>query len=169
MKTVVRCGFLAAILLVMANTAWADQRPYYGYSSKLPATGSRVFVFRPAWLTWAAYDEEGYLINTGRASGGSHWCPDLGGPCRTVTGKFEIYRKGTATCRSSKYPRPNGGAPMPYCMHFHKGYAIHGSNAVPNFNASHGCIRVPVADARWLNSNFMTIGTKVIVHAYDET
>ena len=35
-------------------------------------------------------------------------------------------------------------------MYFYGGWAIHGSNSVPNYPASHGCIRVTRADALWL-------------------
>ena len=47
---------------------------------------------------------------------------------------------------------------------FKGGFAIHGSNDVPNYNASHGCVRVSPDAARWLNEEFMTVGeTKVII------
>ncbi|EHL30252.1 hypothetical protein LDG_7762 [Legionella drancourtii LLAP12] len=55
---------------------------------------------------------------------------------------------------------------MPYCMYFSKNYAIHGSYEVPNYNASHGCVRLIPSDARWLSRNFMKIGTKVIIKPY---
>lgn len=35
-------------------------------------------------------------------------------------------------------------------LYFYKGWAIHGSNSVPAYPASHGCVRLPRADARWL-------------------
>ncbi len=35
-------------------------------------------------------------------------------------------------------------------MYFYSGWAIHGSNSVPAYPASHGCIRVTRADAKWL-------------------
>jgi lipoprotein-anchoring transpeptidase ErfK/SrfK len=38
-------------------------------------------------------------------------------------------------------------------LYFHGGYAIHGSNSVPAYPASHGCVRVTRADARWLIAN----------------
>jgi lipoprotein-anchoring transpeptidase ErfK/SrfK len=38
-------------------------------------------------------------------------------------------------------------------LYFHGGYAIHGSNSVPAYPASHGCVRVTRADARWLITN----------------
>ena len=65
-----------------------------------------------------------------------------------------IYNKGGAGCASSKFPVGRGGAPMPYCMFFHGGYALHGSYEVPGYHASHGCIRLFVDDAAWLNEEF---------------
>lgn len=110
-------------------------------------------------LAWGAYDQNGNLVNWGPASGGKNFCPDIGRGCRTVAGTFTIYRRQGAGCKSSKFPRPNGGAPMPYCMHFHGGYALHGSNTVPGYNASHGCVRLFTSDARWLNQSFVNVGS----------
>ena len=36
--------------------------------------------------------------------------------------------------------------------YFYGGYAIHGSNFVPPYPASHGCIRVSIADSLWLDA-----------------
>ena len=41
--------------------------------------------------------------------------------------QFSVKRKGLPSCVSSKFPLGKGGAPMPYCMFFRGGYAIHGS------------------------------------------
>lgn len=129
------------------------------------ATG-KVIIVDPKKLTWSAY-EDGELIRSGRASLGKNYCPDLHRGCHTVTGTFSIYSKGGPTCISHRFPlETNGGAKTPYCMHFYKGYAIHGSNDVPRHNASHGCIRVPVSDARWLNLEFASYGTRVVVKPY---
>ena len=132
------------------------------------ATGNRVFIFSPRVHAWAIYDENGERIKTGRASGGRSFCRDIRRQCRTIVGTFSVISKGGATCKSKKYPiRTNGGAPMPYCMRFtESGYAIHGSSSVPNYNASHGCIRVPPSDAKWLSQNFVQHGTTVIVLPY---
>lgn len=132
----------------------------------IKATGRKTFVFNPRGLHWGAYDANGRLVNSGRASGGKHYCADVKRRCRTPVGSFSVYRKGSASCRSSKYPLGRGGAPMPHCMFFYKGFAIHGSPNVPNYNASHGCVRVMPSDARWLHRNFMDHGTKVIVKPY---
>ena len=55
---------------------------------------------------------------------------------------------------------------MPYCMFFHGGYALHGSYEVPNYNASHGCLRVVPSAAAWLSRNFVKVGTAIIVRPY---
>ncbi len=139
---------------------------YRGFPGKREATGNKVFVFSPALSQWAAYDKNGNLVRTGRASGGKLWCADVGRSCRTPQGKFRVYKKGNAACKSSKYPLGTGGAAMPYCMHFNGGYAIHGSPHVPNYPASHGCIRVTPQDAHWLHQNFINVGTSVEVTGY---
>jgi lipoprotein-anchoring transpeptidase ErfK/SrfK len=130
------------------------------------ATGRRMFIFDPKQTAWAAYESDGSLIRTGNASGGKGYCPDIRRACRTPSGVFSVHRKGPSNCKSSKFPVGEGGAPMPYCMFFHGGYAIHGSYAVPNYNASHGCIRVHPGDAEWLSSNFIRYGTTVVVKPY---
>ncbi|OGT06212.1 MAG: hypothetical protein A2103_01945 [Gammaproteobacteria bacterium GWF2_41_13] len=133
-----------------------------------PATGNKIFIFDPTYHAWAAYDKEGVLVNTGKASGGSYFCPDVDRACKTIVGNHKIISKGGAGCISHRFPlKTHGGAPMPYCMHFSpKGYAIHGSTEIPDYNASHGCIRVTPAAAKWLNENFVGIGTTVIVLPY---
>lgn len=98
--------------------------------------------------------------------GGRSYCPDIHRSCRTPTGTYHVMSKGGAGCRSSRYPVGRGGAPMPYCMFFSKYYAVHGSPDVPNYNASHGCVRVLPSDARWLNHNFMHEGTTVVIKPY---
>jgi len=108
--------------------------------------------------TWAAY-QDGRLVKSGRVSGGKNYCPDLHRGCRTPTGTYTVYSKQGSGCISTKFPVGKGGAKMPYCMFFKGGYAMHGSNAVPNYNASHGCVRMPVEDARWLNQEFVNVGS----------
>ncbi|KTD20642.1 L,D-transpeptidase [Legionella londiniensis] len=123
------------------------------------------FIYNPKTLRWKAV-KNGRVIRTGRGSGGRSYCPDVKRSCRTPTGTYRIISKRGPSCRSSRYPVGRGGAPMPYCMFFSKYYAIHGSPDVPNYNASHGCIRVKPHDARWLHQNFLHIGSKVVVQPY---
>lgn len=124
------------------------------------------FVFNPRKLRWVAYGANGQPIKSGIASGGSNYCRDLGRPCHTRPGVYSIHAKGGAGCKSSRYPLGRGGSPMPYCAFFHGNYAIHGSYELPHHNASHGCIRITPAAAKWLSHNFFRIGTRVIVLPY---
>jgi len=141
-------------------------RPRGSLPRKRAATGGKVFIFSPRHLQWAAYDENGRMIKSGRASGGRHYCRDVNRACRTPRGSFRVYSRGGPGCKSSKFPIGRGGSPMPYCTFFYKGYAIHGSYNVPNYNASHGCIRVIPSAANWLSHNFLRNGTRVIVTSY---
>jgi lipoprotein-anchoring transpeptidase ErfK/SrfK len=127
---------------------------------------NKSFVFNPRTLQWKAINANGQVVRSGHGSGGRGYCPDIRRSCRTPTGTYSVIAKSGPSCRSSRYPVGKGGAPMPYCMFFSKYYAVHGSPDVPNRNASHGCIRVVPSEARWLNQNFMTVGTKVVVKPY---
>ena len=112
---------------------------------------------------FGAYNASGELVKWGPISAGRGYCPDTKSYCRTVTGVFSLYRKGSVYCKSGKYPlKTNGGAPMPYCMFFHRGFAMHGST-LPGYHASHGCIRLFHDDAKWLNQEFTTKNTVVEV------
>lgn len=116
---------------------------------------------------FAAYDTFGSLVYWGPVSTGKDYCPDVGRGCKTPNGTYFMKSKQGAACFSSKYPVGKGGAPMPFCMYFHGGYAMHASTEVPGYNASHGCVRLFYQDAEWLNKNFVSIGgeksTEVIV------
>lgn len=127
---------------------------------------ANTFIFNPNTLSWKAINANGTVVRSGRGSAGRKYCADIGRGCKTPSGVFSVWNKGGPGCRSSKYPVGRGGAPMPYCMFFSKNYAIHGSPDVPNYNASHGCVRVLPHDARWLSQNFMHIGTRVIIKPY---
>jgi hypothetical protein len=56
----------------------------------------------------------------------------------TVRGKFRVYMKTPGTNAKG----------MLDSNYFIRGYAIHGYVSVPPYNASHGCLRVPLANAR---------------------
>jgi len=145
----------------------SDTKGSYYFPAHRQSNGHKVFIFDPKATAWAAYDADGNRIKTGSASGGKDYCEDIGRSCRTVTGVFHVYSKKGPECTSSLYPvETNGGARMPYCMHFNGGYSIHAAYEVPNYNASHGCIRVLPDAARWLNTEFMNVGTTVIVEPY---
>lgn len=150
---------------VAATTKTSSVKHISGYSQYRPAAGVPVFIFNPKTHTWAVYNANGKLLKIGKGSGGKNYCPDIRRGCHTPTGTFHIIAKKGAACKSSKYPVGKGGAPMPYCSFFTKNHGIHGSYDVPNYNASHGCIRVHPADAKWIQS-VMPIGSIVIVESY---
>lgn len=146
-----------------------DPRGRREFPIELDTTGKKRFIFDPKLLAWAAYDENGHRIMTGSASGGKDYCEDAGSPCRTVTGTFHVYNKRGLNCHSGEYPvETSGGAKMPYCMYFFRGFTIHAAYEVPTHNTSHGCIRVWPSAAKWLNENFIDIGTEVTVLSYDK-
>ena len=146
-----------------------DKRGLKYFPVKVRATGQKEFIFDPKAFVWAAYDAEGNRVMTGSASGGKDICEDIGKPCRTVTGTFRVYNKRGVNCTSGEYPVETvGGAKMPYCMYFFQGFTIHAGYEVPFGNASHGCIRVLPSAAKWLNEQFITIGTRVTVLSYKD-
>lgn len=146
-----------------------DKRGRNYFPVKVPGNGKKRFIFDPKAAAWAAYDPEGNRIMTGGASGGKDFCEDVNAPCRTVTGTFNVYNKRSMDCKSGEFPvETKGGTKMPYCMYFFQGYTIHAGFEIPDYNASHGCIRVYPSAAKWLNEQFITMGTQVTVLPYAE-
>ncbi|CDZ78000.1 L,D-transpeptidase catalytic domain [Legionella massiliensis] len=147
-----------------------DTRGQSVFPMQREATGKKLFIFDPKAGAWAAYDAQGHRVMTGSASGGMDYCKDIHQGCRTVTGTYAVFDKKGPDCTSHEYPiradGTEGGAKMPYCMHFYQGYAIHAAYEVPTYNSSHGCIRVLPGAAKWLHDNFIDVGTTVIVLPY---
>ncbi len=80
----------------------------------------------------------------------------------TPVGKFRINSKyRTSRMRGRGYDIAN----VPYTMYFYQGYAIHGAFWHKRFGTpvSHGCINLPVSQARKLY-NWADTGTLVVVH-----
>jgi peptidoglycan hydrolase-like protein with peptidoglycan-binding domain len=71
----------------------------------------------------------------------------------TILGRYEVYRRDLGT----------NGLGMVDASYFIRGYAIHGYISVPAFNASHGCLRVPIPDARSI-FNWLKMGDVVWVY-----
>jgi hypothetical protein len=143
-------------------------------SEYIKSSGEKVIVVDPREHIYGAYNAHGKLVRWGLATAGSDDCRDSNGSCRTHQGVYRIYSAGTAGCVSKKYPLPDGGASMPFCMYFNGGEAIHGSNEIEYDNVSHGCVRVHVDDAEWLRYRFVEApsrqngfqGTKVVIKSY---
>lgn len=159
MNTRLRTGMTIAI----PKDETLDVMEIAPFDKQIDPPGERMIIVSLSDLAWGAYDEQGSLVSWGPVSGGKQYCPDVGRRCTTTTGTFSIYRKGSGDCVSTKFPVDRGGAPMPYCMFFNGGFALHGSYEVPGYNASHGCVRLFVNDAKWLNQDFVDEGVPVIV------
>jgi hypothetical protein len=128
-------------------------------------------------LAWAAYEPLGAdrarLARWGIASGGSKRCRETGlMRCATHHGTHFIMRLDGYGKRSSLYPpecadKKSCGHPMPYYMPFHRdGTGIHSDKWLVGRNASHGCVRMLIEDARWLNRKFAFVGMPVLVERY---
>lgn len=167
-------GLLILALAMAMPLAYAKKSGGGGVPTYIDPPGERVIIVDPQTHLWGAYDPDGSLVRSGVATCGKGYCPDIGRSCRTKVGTFRIYSLGSSSCKSSKFPVPRGGAPMPYCMFFNGGQALHGSYQVVSANASHGCVRLEVEDAKWLRFNFVEgpnanneyLGTKVIIKPY---
>jgi peptidoglycan hydrolase-like protein with peptidoglycan-binding domain len=71
----------------------------------------------------------------------------------TVLGSFHFYRKQPGTNAKG----------MVDSSYFIGGYAIHGYHSVPTYPASHGCLRVPIPDARPIY-DWVRIGDRIDVY-----
>lgn len=126
--------------------------------------GHRLIVVDLSKFAFAAYNEAGERVLWGPASGGKAWCDDTEASCLTATGTYHIFKIKGKDCQSGTFPlESDGGAEMPYCMYYYKGFAIHASTLSGFINRSHGCIRLFDQDAEWLNEHFARLGTEVIV------
>lgn len=154
-------------VLSMSTQLYSEAVPQQIFPEKHASSPQNIFIFSPQALQWAVYNRAGVRVGIGKGVGGADFCADIKEPCRTVEGIYHILRKKDANCISKTYPIDEvGGAPMPHCMFFYRGYAIHGSNSLPDINSSHGCIRVKPEAAEWMNKNYMSLGSMVIILPY---
>lgn len=170
-----RPGMTLAVPKNIERLTIYDVAPFPRY---IETDGSKAIYVSQKQLAWGAYDEQGELVWWGPISSGSGKCAQRDNFCKTPSGSFRIIRKQDIDCVSTAFPRRadgnHGGALMPYCMHFFRGYALHGSYEVPGYRASHGCVRLFIEDARWLNEEFINLpgqgekGTRVILDSPEE-
>lgn len=167
-------GKIIVVPRVLANKTLLDFSPF---PLKIKPDGEEQVIVDQEKLAWGAYNLEGQLVKWGPISSGRDKCSDSNKSCRTMTGIFHFFSKENEKCRSNVFPIGKGGAKMPYCMYFHKGFALHGSDDIPGYRASHGCVRMFTRDALWLNHNFVVAasannnfkGTKIIVRPITST
>lgn len=154
MNTALYPGLTIAVPKDLNNIDHMQVSPF---PERIPPLGEKKVIINLHEQAFAAYDEYGYLVHWGPVSSGQNWCADVGKRCTTPEGHYRIYHKRGADCISYKFPVDQGGAPMPYCMFFHEGFAMHAS-ILPGYHASHGCVRLFYEDAKWLNQDFVNIG-----------
>lgn len=162
-------GMVIAVPKNIERLTIYDVAPFPRY---IQSDGEKTIYVSQKNLAWGAYDEQGALLWWGPISSGIGKCSEHNG-CATPIGSFRVIRKQDIDCVSTAFPKgsdgESGGALMPYCMHFFMGYALHGSYEVPGYRASHGCVRLFIEDARWLNEEFIDLpgngmkGTRVII------
>lgn len=143
-------------IVVPKNLASTTLRDISPFPLTVQDIGEKQIIVDQDKLAWAAYDKHGNLVKWGPISSGRDRCSDSPNMCRTLTGIFRVFSKENEKCRSNSLD----GAPMPYCMFFHKGFALHGSNDIPGYRASHGCVRMFTQDAIWLNHEFVKVGNE---------
>jgi len=160
MNTHLYRGMHIAIPKDLEDTNLLDWSPM---AEQINPPGEKIIIVSLSKLAFGAYNADGILEHWGPVSGARGYCPDIHRGCHTPTGTFAIFSKGGEDCVSTKFPVGRGGAPMPYCMYFHGGFALHGSHEVPGYNASHGCVRMFVDDAEWLNHEFTADERQVAV------
>lgn len=79
---------------------------------------------------------------------------------RTPTGSYTIHRM-----HKRYFSKKYHGAPMPYAMFFHRGYAVHGTGSIKRLGrtASHGCVRLHPSNAATLFSMVQRKGGRVSI------
>jgi hypothetical protein len=115
-----------------------------GYRLRYPRAGKHVEVDisrQVLVLARGGKPERVYHASTGKAS------------TPTVLGTFRFYRKQPGT-------NSHG---MVHSNYFIRGYAIHGYASVPTYPASHGCVRVPIPNARSIY-NWINMGDRIYVY-----
>ena len=72
----------------------------------------------------------------------------------TIRGHFHFYRKDPGYNSEGMY----------YSVYYNRGEATHGYASVPDYNASHGCIRNPIPDSIFIY-NWIDLGDEMHVYA----
>jgi len=92
-----------------------------------------------------------YTIENGEITNVLHISTGAGGA--THDGSFRVYRKLAGFSPNHLY----------YPSYFDGLRALHGWTEVPTYNASHGCVRIPYWNARWV-FGLADYGTRVVVY-----
>jgi len=124
-------------------------------SSLLEAIEKEIYVDLSIQKAFAI--EDGKVIFEGKISSGKkgHESP---------VGVFRITEKKKEH-KSTLYPKPNGGASMPYMMRLNDSPVALHQGYIPPYAASHGCIRLKSGFARRM-FNWADIHTKVVIEGH---
>jgi hypothetical protein len=98
-----------------------------GFDVKYPSAGEHIEVSIPKQVLVLTKGDRPfaiYPVSTGKSS------------TPTITGHYSVYRLEPGLNSHGMY----------YSDYWHNGYAIHGYAEVPNYAASHGCVRTFIAD-----------------------
>ncbi len=133
----------------------------------LTDTGTLVEINKQAQLLFIVVDgKTQWAFNTSTGNGQTYTEPDQNSPGETITG-VSLTPNGLHKVNRE---RPEGWwegdlGEIYRPKYFIGGVAVHGSNSVPNYPASHGCVRVtvPAMDFIW-DSGLIPMGTTVWVH-----
>jgi len=176
-------GLLFCAALLLATNGWANtnQRGVNWFDENAAAAASG-----PASITISLSEQRAYfykggkLIGVSKVSSGKNGHRTSPGHFRvlakrpnhrsTVYGSYVDRRTGRvvkANVNTRRDRRPPGtyyrGAKMNFYLRFNGGIGMHASGHVPNYPASHGCVRMPPQMARKFY-HYARVGTPVRVH-----
>ena len=133
----------------------------------LTDTGTLIEVDKGKQLLFVVVDgKTQWALNTSTATGNPYHEPDKNTPGQfqdgvsiTPDGLWKVNRErpeGWWDGDLGRIYRPK---------YFHGGVAVHGSNSIPDYPASHGCVRLSVQAMDWIwDNNIMPMGVTVWVH-----
>ena len=71
----------------------------------------------------------------------------------TIRGHYAFYRRDAGYNSEGMY----------YSVYWHNGYAIHGYHSVPPYPASHGCVRNPIPESKFIY-NWVSLGMSIYTY-----
>ena len=130
-------------------------------------SGTLIEVDKDRQLLFFVIDgQTAWILNTSTGNGETYTEPDQNTPGEMITG-VSLTPNGLHRVNRE---RPEGWwegdlGQIYRPKYFVGGVAVHGSNSIPNYPASHGCVRVSVPAMDWVwESNLMPLKTPVWVH-----
>ena len=130
-------------------------------------SGTLIEVDKDRQLLFFVIDgQTAWILNTSTGNGETYTEPDQNTPGEMITG-VSLTPNGLHRVNRE---RPEGWwegdlGQIYRPKYFVGGVAVHGSNSIPNYPASHGCVRVSVPAMDWIwENNLMPMKTPVWVH-----